>query len=136
MWRVILAVLAVFVLWVALDFVIHGILLGSTYAAHPELFRPQAEMKMPLLWLVVLTHAAVFVKIYSWLVTSKSLKAGVLLGLLWGTGHGIGMGFGMYATLPIPINMAVIWCIGAMVEATLAGVATALIVRDNAEPAV
>ena len=41
--RVALASLAVFAAWAVLDFVIHGLLLGSTYAGQPELFRPQAE---------------------------------------------------------------------------------------------
>ncbi len=134
MLRLVLAVVAVFVLWMATDFVIHGLILGSSYAAHPGLFRPPAEMKVPLLQLVVLAHAAVFVKIYMWLVSPKSILAGIVFGLLWGVGHGIGMGYGTYATMPIPLDMASTWCLAAIVQGVLAGVATAFIIRRRDEP--
>jgi hypothetical protein len=40
--------LAVFVLWPAMDFVIHGLVLASPYAQTPQLWRPMAEMKTEL----------------------------------------------------------------------------------------
>lgn len=138
MLRVIGAVLAVFALWQATDFVIHGVLLGKAYADQPEMFRPLegvGKMNMPLLMLVVLAHAAVFVKIYAWLVSPKNLLTGLVFGLLWGVGHGVGMGYGMYATMPIPVSMASTMCLGAIVQGILGGLLTAFIVRRRDEPA-
>ena len=127
MLRLILAVLAVFVLWQATDFVLHGVILGKTYADHPELFRPlegEGKMNMPLLMLVVLAHAAVFTKIYAWLISPKNVLTGVVFGLLWGVGHGVGMGYGMYATQPIPASMAstrALWWLGATMTGPCGG---------------
>lgn len=143
MLRLVLAVFAVFVLWSATDFVVHGVILRPSYAAHPQLFRPEAvsedpdapaPMKMLLLQLVVLAHAAVFCKIYMWLISPKSILAGIVFGLLWGVGHGIGMGYGTYATMPIPLNMASTWCLAAIVQGVLAGVVAAFIIRRRDEP--
>jgi len=134
MLRVVSAVFAVYVLWAGMDFLIHGTLLGSSYADHPELFRAQGEMDMLLLQLVVLARAAVFVKIYSWLISPKSILAGIIFGLLWGVGHGLGMGYGTYATMPIPLNMASTWFAGATIQGVLGGLLAALIVVKRDEP--
>jgi hypothetical protein len=114
--------------------ILHGVILKPQYEAQKELFLPQDQMRIPLLMLVVLTHAAVFVKIYAWLVSPKSILSGVLYGLLWGIGHGVGMGYGMYATMPIPPSMAGTMCLGAIVQAILGGIAVGLIVRKRDEP--
>lgn len=151
MLRVVLAVFAVYFLWAATDFVIHGEVLGSSYAKHPELFRPMAgaaapeateapatggtePMKTALLQLVVLAHAAVFVKIYAWLVSPKTILAGIVFGLLWGVGNGVGMGYGTYATMRVPLDMATTWCLGSIVQGVLAGLVVALIVVRRVEP--
>jgi hypothetical protein len=55
--RVILAVVAVFLAWSLMDFVIHGAILASSYAATPSLWRPMNEMKMPVMYLSVLIAA-------------------------------------------------------------------------------
>jgi hypothetical protein len=144
MLRLILAVLAVFVLWEATDVIIHGVVLRKTYeelaigsdaplpAGVERVFRP--EMNMTLIMLVVLAHAAVFVKIYAWLVSPKSILTGILFGLLWGVGHGIGMGYGTLATIPIPPSLASTWALGAIIQSVLGGIVTALIIRRRDEP--
>ena len=136
--RVILAVVAIFVLWTATDFVIHGLMLGDQYKdeKHAALFFPLEEMRMPLLQLVVLAHATIFVKIYSWLISPKSILTGIIFGLLWGVGHGVGMGYGTYSTMRVPLEMATTWFSGAVVQGVLAGLVVALIVRRRDEPAV
>jgi len=136
--RLALAVLAVFVLWAVSDFVIHGVVLSASYAQEPQLFRPMDGrpdgIKLVLLYLVVLAQAAVFVKIYAWLISPKSVLTGIIFGLLWGVGHGVGMGYGTFATMPIPANMASTWCLGAIVQGILAGAVVALIIRRRDEP--
>ena len=49
--RNLLAIIAVFVVWSILDFLIHGMLLQSSYEATANLWRPMEEMnRTPLLW--------------------------------------------------------------------------------------
>jgi hypothetical protein len=127
--RTILAVLAVFVSWSVLDFVIHGVILGSTYAATPQLWRPMPEMKTGLMHFTVLVVAASFVYIYARFVAEKGIKNAVLYGLVFGIGAGTGMGYGTYSFMPIPYTIALAWFLGSVVEYTVGGLVAGLIVK-------
>jgi hypothetical protein len=127
--RTILAVLAVFVTWSVLDFIIHGLILGSTYAATPALWRPMAEMKTGLMYVTVLVAAAAFVFIYARFITNKGVKTAVLYGLVYGIGAGVPMGYGSYSVMPIPYVMAFVWFLGSVVEATIGGLVAGLIIN-------
>jgi len=72
--RCILAMIAVFVSWSVLDFVIHGVLLKSTYEATVEMWRPEKEMKMGLMSVVTLIAAIAFTSIYCCLVDGKTSR--------------------------------------------------------------
>ena len=41
--KIIIAIIAVFILWSILDFVIHGVLLSEAYKATVELWRPMKK---------------------------------------------------------------------------------------------
>lgn len=127
--RTILAVLAVFVTWSVLDCVIHGLILGSTYAVTPALWRPKAEMKMGLMYVTVLVSAAAFVYIYARFIAEKGVRTAVLYGLIFGIGAGVPMGYGTYSVMPIPYVMAFVWFAGSVVEAVAAGLVTGLIIK-------
>ncbi len=129
--RTMFAVLAVFLTWSVLDFVIHGMILAPDYAATPQLWRPLAEIKTALVYLVVFAAAASFVLIYALLISEKSVKAAVRYGFLFGVGTGISMGYGSYAVMPLPYNIAFWWCLGMLVEAVVAGWITGLIVKKR-----
>jgi hypothetical protein len=127
--RILLATLGVFVLWSVLDFFIHGVILRSAYEATASLWRPMAQMKMGLMYVTVLIAAFMFVLIYSWLVTQKSLGTGFKYGLLYGIGVGVGMGYGTYSIMPIPYYMALTWFLSAVAEATLGGLLLGMMLR-------
>lgn len=63
--KTILAILAVFIAWSVMDFVIHGVNLRSSYAASTSLWRPLGEMKMPLKYFSGFIGSLTFVLIYS-----------------------------------------------------------------------
>ncbi len=129
--KILLATLAVFVAWSALDFVIHGLLLGSSYEATASLWRPMEEMKMGLMYLVTLLVSLCFVTIYARLVSPKSMNAAISFGVLFGLATGISMGYGTYSVQPIPYYMALSWFLGTLVETTVAGLLTGLIIKDG-----
>ncbi len=120
--RIALAVLAVFVAWSVLDFVIHGLILKSTYEATAQLWRPMAEMKMGVMYLAVLINALAFVGIYAGFFAERGIASGVKYGLLFGLGTGFSMGFGTYSFMPIPLCLALVWFIGTLVETLVGGV--------------
>jgi hypothetical protein len=126
-----LAVLAVFVLWSAMDFVIHGIILAAPYAATPQLWRPMAEFKTGLMYATVLVAAAVFVGIYDWFITNKSVKTALQYGLVFGIGSGMSMGYGSYSVMPLPYEIALVWCLGSIIETVAAGWVTGMIVKKQ-----
>jgi len=128
--RIVLAVLAVFVAWSVLDFVIHGVILGSTYKETAQLWRPMEQMKMGLMHVVVLIASVVFVSLYACFVGKKSVARGIAFGLIFGLGVGISMGYGTYAVQPIPCKIAFTWFAGTVVETTIAGLLTGLIVKE------
>lgn len=131
--RIILAMVAVFIAWSILDFVLHGLLLRSIYEATASLWRPMDQMKMPLMYFVTLVSAACFVMIYGLLVERKSLAAGIGFGALFGLAAGISMGFGSYSYMPIPLTLAWSWFLGSWIEATIAGAIVGAIVKPNAQ---
>jgi hypothetical protein len=128
--RILLATVAVFVAWEVLDFVIHGLILRDAYAASPELWRPMADMKMGLMYIVGAIAAFCFAGVYGWLVRPKSLNAALKLGLLSGIGAGVSMGYGSYCVMPIPYAMAFTWFAGTVVQALVGGLLAGVIIRE------
>ena len=129
--KLLLAIVAVFIAWSVLDFVIHGVLLASTYEATAELWRPMDEMSMPLMYSVTLVFAVCFVLIYALLVAQRSLSSGLLYGTLFGLATGVSMGFGSYTYMPIPMNLAVSWFAGVLVELIVAGAIVGVILKSK-----
>jgi hypothetical protein len=125
-----LAVLAVFVVWQLLDLVIHMVILSPAYAATADLWRPMEEMKMGLGFITGLVAALAFVLIYALFIKPKSVKNAMLYGLIYGVGGGIGMGFGTYTVMPITVGIAVGWFLGTVVESVAAGWVVGRIMRD------
>ena len=131
--KIVLGGLAVFVAWSVLDFIIHGVILRGAYEATMQMWRPMAEMKTVLTYVVVLLVAFIFAAIYAWLVRPKNVNCGFQFGLLWGLAAGLSMGYGSYAVMPIPYGMAFTWFAGTVVEGIVAGFLVGLIVTPPTE---
>ena len=88
--RFVVAWAVLFVVWMAKDMVVHGMLLGTQYAALPQLFRPEADAQAYFGWMI-LAHvllAGAFVWIYergiapdkTWL--EQGIRYGIAVALL------------------------------------------------------
>jgi len=128
--RASLAVVAVFICWAVVDFVIHGILLQSSYVDTANLWRPMEEMKMGLTYSVTFLSCLVFVLVYVLFFGKKGLGVGLAYGGLFGFSAGISMGYGTYSVQPIPYMMAFTWFVGSVVEGLLAGLIVGAIIRE------
>lgn len=131
MGRTIGAVIGVFVAWAVLDFVIHGIILMPDYRETQQFWRAEEEMKRGLMNIVTLTCAVVFVLIYRLWIQPKNLPTGVKYGLLYGAAWGMSFGYGMYAVMPIPYRLALIWFWGTLIEAVVAGVIVGMLIKEE-----
>jgi hypothetical protein len=127
--RTIWAVVAVFIAWSVLDFILHGLLLRSTYEATASLWRPMDQMNAPLMYFVTFIFTVCFVLIYGLLVGKKSLVSGIRYGALFGLASGISMGFGSYCYMPIPLTLAWSWFVGSWIEAIAAGAIVGAIIK-------
>ncbi len=128
--KMILSVLAVFIAWSVMDFVIHGLILRSSYAATASLWRPMGEMKMAVMYVSVFIASLTFVLIYFQFISKKSVSTGLKYGLLFGLSTGVPMGYGSYSVMPIPYLMAFTWCFGSVVEAMVGGLIVGSIIRE------
>lgn len=128
--RVAIGTVAVFVIWSACDYLIHGVLLKNAYLATIQLWRPETEMKLGLMRVVTFLAAAAFTLLYALLISPKNMKTALIYGALFGFVSGVTMGYGSYAVMPITYPIAITWFLGMIIEALLGAAALAVIVGD------
>ena len=126
--KFIFAVVSLFILFMITGYLIHGVILKDMYMQTASLWRPLPEMKNWLLQTSTIVHCIIFVWLYS-MMSKKSIGAGIKFGFLFGIAYGFGMGYGTYSTMPIPLYLANAWFIGSVIETTLAGLVTGLIIK-------
>lgn len=131
--KIVLTVLVVFVAWAVLDFVLHGLILSSIYKETAPLWRPEAEMKMKLMFAVYLLMAFFFTMLYTVLVQPKRLLSGFRFGMLSGLMAGVSMGLGSYCVMPIPASLALGWFLGTWVEMIVGGIIVGLMIDKTLE---
>lgn len=127
--RNLLAVIAIFVAWSILDYLIHGIMLASSYEATANLWRPMEEMNPLLCYGVKLGFTICFVLIYDLLISNKSLQNGIKFGLLLGLGNGL-VDLGSYVYMPIPLTMAGAWLAAALIQTGIAGAIVGAMIKQ------
>ncbi|QQR91244.1 MAG: hypothetical protein IPJ88_05810 [Myxococcales bacterium] len=128
--KLVLSTFVIFLLWTALDFVMHGMVLSSHYQATANLWRPMPEMNMSLVWSITLVHAFLFSAIYAWLISPKSMKRALIYGLIFGVATGLKFGYGSYAVMPIAHFMAFVWFLGTIIEALIASTILGIVFKE------
>ena len=129
--RAISASYLIFLVWGAIDYLLHGLVLKSTYEASSHLWRGESETSLPLIYLIVVILIFCFVSIYSLLITNKSLSNGIVYGALSGLATGVGVGFGTYIHMPVPLALAWGWCLGGWLKGVVAGAIVGAIVKPS-----
>ena len=133
MWKkLLLAVLAVFVTIGILDYIIHSMILMNIYSETKELWRPEGEMKMSVMYISNIISVFFFVFIYTKMVNPKNMKNAIMFGLFWGIAAGSSMGYGTYSVMPLPYSLAAGWFWSTIIEMTIAGAVMGLIVKEEA----
>jgi hypothetical protein len=132
--RWLLASLAVFVVILVLEFVIHGVLLQGVYQQTASVWRTQADMQrlMWIFWAGYLVFAPFFVLIYAkgYEKGKPGLGQGLRFGLYMGAMLSVVHSYGWYVILPIPLVLACYWFAAILVESVAAGIAAGLVYRD------
>jgi hypothetical protein len=128
--KLVIGAIGVFVVWFVLDAVIHMVLLKPLYEATQQLWRPMAEYKFGLGIAVGIVAATAVAAVYVKLIAPKSMAAALQYGGLLGIAWGVSFGPGIYCFMPIPLDLAIYWAVGVLVECLAAGVVLGLLVKD------
>ena len=131
--RVLTATAVAFIVIFIFGWILHGILLVDHYAALPEVFRPQAEMRDYFIWLFggQLLVALALVSLLNMhsdnLSTALGLRFGFFMALL-----SIGSQLISYSSLSaLSLELLGWWVIGSLVQMTLMGALLADILKDE-----
>lgn len=128
--KVAIATIVVAIAWIALDYVIHGVLLMNQYQDTAQLWRPMDQMNPVHHILVAVVMSILYLLFYSNLVPSKNVKSGLHFGLWYGLIAGFSMGFGSYTYLPIPLTLAVAWFFSTLVQSLVVGTLTGWLTKN------
>jgi hypothetical protein len=131
--KILIGFVVIFVLWNALDFLIHGVLLSGTYST-PEvmrLFRTDMQAKMWIFYLVSVFTAFFFTLIFSKWYKGKGVFEGIQFGVYAGFLMATPMAYSSYAMYPIPYHLAMQWFIYGMLEYVIFGIALSLVFGKN-----
>ncbi|HUL55301.1 MAG TPA: hypothetical protein VLT83_18005 [Opitutaceae bacterium] len=127
-----LGVLAVFVVLAVCEAIVNLLLLSSAYAATASLWRPTAEMKIWVFYLVYAFIAFFFTLIFSKGYEGKGIAEGLRYGFYVGMLLAVPMAYGTYAAMPIPYSLALQWFLYGLVEYLICGMVLALVFGKQA----
>src|SRR5262245_39894995 len=125
--RLFLAGLSILFAWTLIDVLAHRLFLTPIYASTPHLWRRFDQMNVALISTVTFGLIAIFVASYRLLVRPRSLRAGLLLGLILGTS----VGFGTNIHAPIPLALAWGWFTAGPIKGVAAGAIVGALVTEG-----
>jgi hypothetical protein len=123
---------AVFVAIAVVDTIVNMFLLSSAYEATANLWRPMAEMKIWLFYVVYLFIAFFVTLIFSKGYEGKGVVEGIRFGFYVGMLMAVPMAYGTYGSMPIPYSLALQWFIYGLIQYIIVGIVLALIYGKQA----
>jgi len=124
--RYILACLAVLLFMFGYECLLHRVLLAHFYMELPDLWRNQPEMT----WLIL--YQIFFAFLFGFIFTKGYENRGIAEGARYGWWIGLlltPLNLMWYAVLPLQPMLIVGWCVGGLIEWTIAGMILAAIYR-------
>lgn len=130
--KVLTGFVVVFVLSEILMYLIHGVILASTYEATKDLWRPDMESLMWIYHVLAIIGAFFFTFIFSKGYEGKGTAEGVRYGLYIGIWMGAGMAYGTYSMINIPYSLALQWFFFSIIECIIYGIALTMVFGKQA----
>lgn len=125
--KLFLASFLVFISFVVLDGVIHGVFLRHLYERVCGLWRLDVQDKAWIMIVLDYLTAVLFVYIFTFGRENKGVAEGVRYGLLMGLFFSLIGVFGQYVVYPLPFQLAAGWFFFNLVEFVVAGIITVLV---------
>lgn len=129
--RFVLAVLAVFVTLQVTDFLVHSVILGSTYESLEGVWRSDMMSKMWVMTLASLFLSHMFVFIFAKGYEGKGIIEGVRFGLIIGLLMTVVGMLSQYAVYPIPFSLTIKWIVFGLLQFVIAGIVASLIYKPT-----
>jgi hypothetical protein len=128
--RLLLAILAGWLVIFAMDIVVHHFWLMPDYEATRSIWRPEAEMQPRLHWMFIAQFlgVATFVILWAKGFAGGSVGTGAVFGLLMGLFQSIWV-LTNYVLIPMPGDLALKWFIASVAQAVLFGIVTSLVYK-------
>ena len=127
--RFLIASLVVFVVVQAMEFLINNVILMSQYESLKNLWRPDMESKMWIMYLIGLLVAFLFTYIFIKGREGKGLAEGVRYGIIIWLFVSVPMCLGFWVMFPVPLKLALWWMLFSLLEMLIAGILVAAIYR-------
>lgn len=132
--KMIIAVIAVFILLEATNFLVHNVILSKTYEGLANVFRSIEEMNR-LMWRMLIADLVwsfffvfIFIKGYQNKGLLEGVRYGVYIALFMNFVAAVAQNY----AYPIPYTLALQWFIYGSIQSILLGVVTALIYKPKA----
>lgn len=130
--KVLTGFVVVFVLSEIMMYLIHGVILASTYETTKDIWRPDMESLMWIYHVLALVGSFFFTFVFSKGYEGKGVAEGVRYGVYIGIWMGMGMAYGTYSMINIPYSLALQWFFFSIVECIVYGIALAMVFGKQA----
>ena len=129
------AFVVVFVLLEITNYLIHGVILSSTYAEEgvKQVFRATEEMqsKMWIMWVADLVWSFFFVFIFVKGYQNKGIMEGIRYGVYIGIFVSFVFAYQSFAMLPLPYSLTFEWFIAGLIQCVIIGIVAAVIYKPK-----
>ena len=129
------AFVVVFVLLEITNYLIHGVILSSTYAEEgvKQVFRAAEEMqsKMWIMWVADLVWSFFFVFIFVKGYQNKGIMEGIRYGVYIGIFVSFVFAYQSFAMLPLPYSLTFEWFIAGLIQCVIIGIVAAVIYKPK-----
>jgi hypothetical protein len=128
--RLILAIVAGFVVIFATDFLIHGLWLVPDYEATKTVWRSESEMNARIAWMFFAQFlcAAMFVLLWAQAFGGRGIATAIGFAFLMGLFQQV-WAIVNYVVVPMPGALAAKWFFSGLAQALLLGIVTALVYK-------
>ena len=129
--RYLIGSIAVFILVMVLEFILHAVILGGIYSDNLQLLRPQSESSAMVPWMTIgflilsFGFCFIFLKGYE----GKGIVEGLRYGLYIGVTFAVSTALIHYSVFPYPVSWVIAWIIAYPIEGMLMGMLFAAIYR-------
>ena len=130
--KVMMGAIGVYVWMAVWEMIVNMGILSADYMATAQLWRPEAEIKVYLFYIIYIFVSYLLAVIFSKGYEGKGISEGVRFGIYIGIFMAVPMAYGTYAVMPIPYSLALKWFFCGLIEYVVAGVILASVFGKQA----